>query len=204
MTRYRVAATTRLAGNRRLIYRHPDGFSWRKGKTGRQWMSAGEADAAKKWAARRLAKNVKAYPAGRHPFLELAKGARWPTNRRLLRALNRTGQARRRTVRIISGLRTPHEAWLLRMRFLHGTGNTAARCCTRYAGVHTWAECGKNPQSNHADGNAADCGVISGLTGAYTSLGLDAKARRLAYRFGIYFPVMSPQQEWWHAELRPR
>ncbi len=203
MTRYRVAATTRIAGNRRLIYRQPDGFTWRRGKHGRAWMSGSEADAAKRWAHRRLAKNVKAYPAGRHPFLELVKGAHWPTDKRLLRALNRTGQRRGRTIRIISGLRTPHEAWVLRMRFLSGRGNLAARCCSRYSGKHSWDQCGRDPWSNHADGNAADCGTVSGLTGAYTSLASDSQARSLANKFGIVFPVIDPWEPW-HAEMRPR
>lgn len=202
MTRYRVVATTRL-GRRRLVYLQADGFNWRRGKTGRMWLTGAEADAAKRWATRRMAKNVKAYPPRTWPFLELAKGAHWPTNRRLLRALNRTGQARQRTIRIISGLRLPHEAWVLRMRYLRGNGNLAARCCSRYAGAHSWAQCGKDPWSNHADGNAADCGTVSGLTGAYKSLASDRKARALANKFGIVFPVIDPWEPW-HAELRPR
>lgn len=198
--RYRVVATTRFGGRRLVYYVGQGRFSWRRGKAGRAWMSPAKADAAKKWVAKHLGKNSRPVPAGRYPFLELAEGAAWPTNEGLLRALNRTGQRRQRTIKIISGLRTPREAWVLRMKMLDGTGNTAARCCSRYTGRHSWAACGKDPWSNHADGNAADCGVI-GRTGGYTSLASDRKARRLFENAGGCFPVTSPWEPW-HAEMR--
>jgi len=198
--KYRVVATTRFGG-RRLVYHLGEGrYSWRRGKTGKVWLTAQQSEAAKKWVTKRLGKNVRMVGPGQYPFLELAAGARWPTNKRLLRALNKVGQVLRRSIRIISGLRTPHEAWVLRMRYLAGRGNLAARCCSRYTTAHSWAQCGKDPWSNHADGNAADCGVI-GRTGGYTSLASNRKARREFQRLGGHFPVVSPYEPW-HAEMR--
>lgn len=183
MTRYRVAATTRLAGNRRLIYRHPDGFSWRKGKTGRQWMSASQADAAKKWASRRLAKNIRAYPAGQYPFLELASGAAWPTDRRLLRALNQVGMSRRRVIRVISGKRSLAQQKALWDRY------------QRYLNGGPYANLAAYPNANapHIRGVAADCGVIN-RTGGYQSLGLDRKARKAAESLGLR--ALVPGEPW--------
>ncbi len=198
--RYRVVATTRFGGRRLVYYRGDGNYSWRKGKRGREWMTPSQADTAKRWCARKMAKNPRAVPTGKHPFLELAPGAVWPTNRDLLRALNGTGQRRRRTVKIISGMRTPRQAWELRMAMLNGTGNTAARCCTKYSGLHSWDQCGKNPQSNHAGGNAADCGTLTSK-GEYTSLASDRRARRIFQRLGGCFPVTSPWEPW-HAEMR--
>lgn len=200
---YRLVVTTRLGGTRQVYLIPHKGYSYKRGKTGRAKMTPTEVEGGKKWANRRGARSVRAIGPNQWPFLQLASGAAWPTNKTLLRALNATGKGRRRIIRIVSGLRTPHEAWVLRMRYLNGTGNTAARCCSKYSGTHSWEACGKDPWSNHADGNAADCGTLTGITGTYTSLGMDKKAKRIALRLGIYFPVMSPQQEWWHAEMRP-
>ncbi len=199
-----VAVHRRIGGVRQLFLIPGRGFSYRRGKTGRARMTPAEVQQAKKWANRRNAKAVRvAGPLHRWLFLDRGTGVVWPTNKRLLRALNATGRRRRRVVRIISGMRTPRQAWELRMAFLQGRGNTAARCCSKYAGQHSWEACGRDPWSNHADGNAADCGTINGATGAYTSLGLDRRAKRIFLKLGGHFPVMSPQQEWWHAEMRP-
>ena len=200
--RYRVVVTTRLGGTRQLYLIPGKGFSYRRGNTGRANMTARQVEQAKKWAARRAARNVRVVNRRQWPFLQLAAGARWPTNKRLLRALNDTARHRRRIIRIISGLRTPHEAWVLRMRYLNGTGHLAARCCSKYdRQTHTWEQCGKDPYSNHADGNAADCGTVTGRTGRYTSLASDGKARRLFEARGGHFPVVSPWEPW-HAEMR--
>lgn len=199
--RFRVVVTTRLGGTRQVYLIPNKGFSYRRGQHGRTHLTVREVEQAKRWAARRLARRVRVIDKKGWPFLELASGARWPTNQRLLRALNDTGRKRRRLIRIISGLRTPHEAWVLRMRFLAGRGNLAARCCSKYSGTHSWDACGKDPWSNHADGNAADCGTVTGLTGRYTSLADDRKARRLFQTAGGCFPVTNPWEPW-HAEMR--
>jgi len=69
--------------------------------------------------------------------------------------------------------------------------------------VIVWSACGKDPWSNHADGNAADCGTINGATGNYTSLASDGKARRIFEKLGGCFPVTNPWEPW-HAEMRNR
>ena len=197
---YRVVVHTRLGGARQVYLIPRKGYSYKRGKTGRAKMTAPEVEQAKRWAKRRAARDIRVIGPTQWPFLVLGDTA-WPTNKRLLRALNATGRRRRRTIRIVSGLRTPHEAWELRMRYLDGTGNTAARCCTKYSGAHTWSQCGKNPLSNHASGNAADCGTVTS-GGLYRSLANDTKARRIFESLGGCFPVRSPQYEPWHAEMR--
>ncbi len=205
--RYRVAVTTRFGGTHQVYVQPGPGrrFSYRRGKKGRGLMNALEVEAAKAWARRRLARRVRVAGPDDWLFLELAAGARWPTNRRLLKGLEATGRQTRQVVRIISGLRTAREAWDLRQRWVRyrqGRGpraNLAAPCCSRYGHaevLHSWAQCGKDPWSNHADGNAADCGVVNGRTGGYTSLDA-APAGQVARRHGIGFPV---DGEPWHAE----
>ena len=197
---YRLVVHTRLGGARQVYLIPGKGYSYKRGKTGRAKMTAPQIEEGKRWAKRRAARSVRVVAPKQWPFLVLGDTA-WPTNKRLLRALNTTGRRRRRMVRIVSGLRTPHEAWELRMRYLDGAGNTAARCCTRYAGKHTWSQCGKDPWSNHASGNAADCGTVT-AGGTYRSLADDKKARRIFESLGGCFPVRSPQWEPWHAEMR--
>lgn len=197
---YRVVVTTRFGGARQL-YRRPGGFTYRRGKTTHALMTAPQVEAAKKWAKKRLARSVRVVGPRQSLFLLYGEGVRAPTNRRLVAALNETARKRRRFIRVISGLRTPHEAWVLRMKYLSGTGNLAARCCSKYdRQKHSWADCGKNPWSNHADGNAADCGTVS-ASGRYRSLASDRKAKRIALKLGIVFPVTDPWEPW-HAEFR--
>lgn len=187
--RYRVAATTRFGG-RRLIYWHGGArFSWFRGKSGKAWMTARAADAAKRWAGRRLAKDVKAYPPGRYPFLELASGTMWPSDKRLLRRLNQVGAHMHRTIRIISGRRTlaqQRALWERYQRYLNGGP---------YANLAAYP----NERAPHIRGVAADCGVI-GRTGSYTSLGLNSKARRKAERLGLRALVPGEPWHWQHGD----
>ena len=205
---YRLVVTTRLGGTR-LVYRDRRGrFSYKRGQSGRTRMTAPQIEQGKAWAKRRAARKVRVVGPQLWPFLVLADGARWPTNKRLLRALNATGQRRRRVIRIVSGLRTPHEAWELRQawnRYQHGgpPANLAAPCCSKYGTsttVHSWANCGRDPWSNHADGNAADCGTVTS-GGTYRSLANDRKARRIFVDLGGCFPVTNPWEPW-HCEMR--
>ena len=187
-TRYRVAATTRLGARRLIYWRGGASFSWRRGKTGRAWMPAGAADAAKRWATRRLARNVRAYPPGRYPFLELVPGTLWPSDRGLLRRLNAVGAARKRTIRIVSGRRTLAQQQALYdkyQRYLRGGP---------YANLAAYP----NERAPHIRGVAADCGVL-GRTGGYTSLGLDAKARRKALALGLRALVPGEPWHWQRA-----
>ena len=197
---YRLVVHTRLGGARQVYLIPGKGYSYKRGKTGRAKMTAPQIEEGKRWAKRRAARSTRVIGPKQWPFVVLGDTA-WPTNKRLLRALNTTGRRRRRMIRIVSGLRTPHEAWVLRMAMLNGTGNTAAKCCLKYSGKHSWANCGKQPQSNHASGNAADCGTVTS-NGTYRSLADDKKARRIFESLGGCFPVRSPQWEPWHAEMR--
>lgn len=196
---YRLVVHTRLGGARQVYLIPGKGYSYKRGKTGRAKMTAPQIEEGKRWAKRRAARSTRVIGPKQWPFVVLGDTA-WPTNKRLLRALNTTGRRRRRMIRIVSGLRTPHEAWVLRMAMLNGTGNTAAKCCLKYSGKHSWANCGKQPQSNHASGNAADCGTVTS-NGTYRSLADDKKARRIFESLGGCFPVRSPQWEPWHSEI---
>ena len=193
-----------------MLYLIPGrGYSYRRGKHGRARMTAPEAEQARRWAQRRLARHIRVVAPKQWPFLQLVDGAAWPTNRALLRALNTTGRRRRRVIRIVSGLRTPREAWALRDRWnrsQHGgpPANLAAPCCSKYGRattIHTSSQCGKDPWSNHADGNAADCGTVSGRTGNYQSLANDGRAARIFRSLGGCFPVVDPWEPW-HCEMR--
>ena len=204
---YRVVAHTRLGGARQVYLIPRKGYSYKRGKTGRAKMTAPEVEQAKRWAKRRAARDVRIVGRAQWPFLVLGD-TQWPTSKRLLRALNATGQRRRRVIRIVSGMRTPREAWELRQawnRYQHGgpPANLAAPCCSKYGTsttVHSWANCGRDPWSNHADGNAADCGTVTS-GGTYRSLADDKKARKIFESLGGCFPVTSPYEPW-HAELR--
>lgn len=181
--KFRVVATT-VFGGRRLIYHVGQGrFSWRRGKNGKAWMTPSQAEAAKRWATKRLAKNVRMVAPGGWPFLDLAPSAAWPTDKRLLRRLNAVGQRRRRTVRIISGKRTMAQQqalWDKYQRYLNG-------------GPHANLAAYPNANAPHIRGVAADCGVI-GRTGGYTSLGSDAKARKYAEKLDLRAWV--PNEPW--------
>lgn len=183
--KYRVVATTRFGG-RRLVYHLGSGrYSWRRGKTGKVWLTAQQAEAAKKWVTRRLGKNVRMVGPGQYPFLELVSGAAWPTDKALLRALNRVGQRRRRVVRIISGKRTLAQQQALYDKY------------QRYLNGGPYANLAAYPNANapHIRGVAADCGVVS-ARGRYTSLGLDRKARKHAEAAGLRAWVNGEPWHW--------
>lgn len=194
MSKFRVVATTRL-GRRRLVLHTGSGYSWRRGQAA---MTVKQAAGARRWANRRRARTVDVLRKGQWAFLSKNGNTEWPKNRRLLRKLNRVGRRRRLRVHIVSGQRTPWQAWQLRMNYLHNGSPLAARCCSRFDGVHSWADCGKDPWSNHADGNAADCGLIL-RSGRYQSIGLDRRARRLMRRLRLCLPV--GHGEVWHVEI---
>lgn len=149
--------------------------------------------AAVEWAkSRGLAASLR---EGDYPFVQLADGVE-PPNPGLMRRLDRLGRRRRRMVRVVSGRRTAWQAWELRMRFLRGAGNLAARCCTRHWGVHGWPDCGRNPLSNHASGDAADCGLL--MQDGYVSMGdTGSRTRWRMRRLRLCLPVPG---EAWHVE----
>lgn len=123
----------------------------------------------------------------KYPYLELAPGAIWPTNKDLLVGLNATARRLAREqkrpglkIRIVSGLRTYQQQVALYQAYLNGTGNLAARPGT----------------SRHETGNAADCGVVGGW-GPYVSLCEYPGAVAALRAKGLTAPVYS---EAWHIE----
>ncbi len=185
-TRYRVVGTTRFGGRRLIYYTGGGNYSWFRGKDGRAWMTVAQADRAKRWASKRLARDVKAFPPGRHPFLELAEGAAWPTDKALLRKLNRIGQHLKRPIRIVSGKRSLQQQqalWDKYQRYLNG-------------GPYANQAAYPNANAPHIRGVAADCGVM-GARGYVSFMNYSGKARRLAAKFGLSARVPG---EAWHLQ----
>lgn len=155
-----------------------------------------EAKAAIRWGA----KNGLAVFAtkSKYPFLVLDSDTAWG-NPELSRRLNTLGRRRQRYLWVGEYKRTSRRQWELRQAYLNGTGNLAAQCCTRYVGKHSWSACGKNSQSNHATGDAADASYLhSGRSGSYTNLGNDLKCRSIMKDIGLCLPVPG---EAWHAQI---
>lgn len=185
--RYRVAATTRFGGRRLVYYRGSGRYSWRRGRSGQVWMSGARADAAKRWAGNHKATDARAYPGGRHPFLELAPGASWPTDSKLLARLNRIGQKLHRPIRIISGKRSLSDQqvlWDRWQRYLDG-GPPANRAAY------------PNANAPHIRGVAADCGVIDRHGEYWSFMDYSRRARSLAAKAGISARVPG---EAWHLQ----
>lgn len=185
----RVAVLYRKQG--RGFTRNPK--SPRLAKVKPPMFSKREADLAVEWGKKKgLAVWV---DSGKYPFVVCDVA---PPGDAVMRRLNKVGKRLGRYVKIISGDRTPYQAWVLRMRYLNGTGNLAALCCGN-GGRHSWAACGKSPRSNHARGAAADCGIVhSGRGVGYTSIGLWPNARTAMRAEGLCLPVGG---EAWHAEV---
>lgn len=194
--RWRVVART-ATGAVVLVRRLPGGtFTYRR--QGSVWMTRAEAKNARAWAGRRRARETWLAHKGQPTHLRMQPGATLPSNPRLVAAVNKIGVAMHREIRGVSGQRTAYEAWQLYQAYLRGQGNLAAKCCNR-GDWHTWEQCGKQPHSMHARGEAIDCGVIS-RTGRYTSLGKVKRAARLAEQHGLRFAV-GIDREPWHLEL---
>lgn len=128
---------------------------------------------------------VTIYSHKHYPYLTKNANAHWPTDRRLLSALNEVGRDLSRRIHIVSGKRTQAECVTVWNRYMAG-GPVAAR---------PWA-CGGHCCSNHFTGHAADCGVI-GSDGKYRSIGLHPGALKVLRKHHIGLPVPS---EAWHAE----
>ncbi len=125
-----------------------------------------------------------------------------PAGKELMRRAGVASQIMRLPLLIVSGDRTPYQAWQLRMKYLRGTGNLAARCC-RYSGAHSWSACGKTPTSNHARGKAIDCGWLT--SSGYKSFMLVPGALNAARKAGMKAPMWPPwggRIEAWHMENR--
>lgn len=97
-----------------------------------------------------------------------------------------------------SGDRNPREAWAAYQDYLRG-GTLAAKCCSK-GWPHTWAECGKRPQSNHARGRAADCIAQTHRRGGeFVNIGEVPEMRVAMKDVGLCLPVGSG--ETWHVEV---
>lgn len=117
--------------------------------------------------------------------------------------LNEVAKDIKRKLFIGEGLRTNHQQWVFRMAYLAGRGNVAARCCLKYWPdvPHSWANCGKQSQSNHASGKAADTMILP----SHTNIGTWPSAVASMKKHGLGLPVGratgSPQNENWHVEI---
>lgn len=121
-------------------------------------------------------------------------------NKNLEDKLNEFGRRKRRYVWVGEGKRTDYQQWKYRMAYLRGDGNLAARCCLKYwpDRVHSWANCGKQSQSNHRPGNAADGGLfMNGLGSWTTNFGQVEGLRQIMRELECCLPV--PGEDW-HAE----
>ena len=184
-------------GRARLVrwHREKKKFTLSRDAKHRVRLTAGEAEKAAKWAKRRPTVSWTRVSDGRFPFVSLADGAR-PCNDDLMKRLNQVGKGIQKRVHIVSGDRNPYEAWRLRQGWVHRRPgfNLAARCCSKYSGGHSWSSCGKDPWSNHARGQAADCGV---LDPNYRSIGYHAGARKWLRKLDCALVVPG---EKWHVE----
>lgn len=152
----------------------------------------------RKWARRKGWKL--SITKSRYPFIVLDTDTIMP-NPRLARKLNTLGKRMRRYVWIGEGRRSNYQQWKFRMAYLQGHGNLAARCCLKYwpDRVHSWNNCGKNSQSNHATGDAADTSLfMNGRGMSYTNIGEVPRARAIMRDLGMSLPVPG---ETWHVEI---
>lgn len=199
--KHRVLARNPDNNNVQKVWRKEGGGFTRNGKKPLAGnvpglFSAAEAKQAVAWGKRKgLAMYV---TTSKFPFIVLDKDTYWG-NPKLAGRLDRLGELRERYVWVGEFKRTAHRQWQLRMLYLSGEGNNAARCCSKYdLEPHTWKQCGKDSWSNHADGNAADASILhSGRGGPYTNLGNDQKSRAIMHRLDLCLPV---PDEPWHAE----
>lgn len=176
----RVLATSK-GGRVRVVRRQKGGgFTFDQRKATGPWMSGQEAGRAARWARSRGCTAEEYGRKAKYPFLLLNPATKWPTDKRLLRQLNKLARRLERRIEIRSGLRTRAQQEELYRRFRAGLGPLAAVPGT----------------SLHETGRAADCGVIT--AGGYLSIGNHGRAYQLMPRFGLCLPVAS---EAWHVQV---
>jgi hypothetical protein len=154
-----------------------------------------------KWAKRKGFKSVE-FTSSPHPFVvydtvttdgdEKTGRVRGPLEKKL----NNVGRRLKRKLFVGEGKRSSHAQWKFYMAYLNGQDNLAARCCTKYAPrvKHSWASCGKNSQSNHYTGDAADTVVMP----SWTNIGWYNGAVSAMKAEGLGLPVGG---EAWHVEI---
>lgn len=109
--------------------------------------------------------------------------------------LNEVGRDIKRKLFVGEGKRSAHAQWKFYMAYLGGHGNKAAPCCTKYYRTpHSWANCGKNSQSNHFTGDAADTVIMP----SWNNIGTSSAAVASMRRHGLGLPVGG---ENWHVEI---
>lgn len=109
--------------------------------------------------------------------------------------LNEVGRDIKRKLFVGEGKRSAHAQWKFYMAYLGGHGNKAAPCCTKYYRTpHSWANCGKNSQSNHFTGDAADTVIMP----SWNNIGTSSAAVASMRRHGLGLPVSG---ENWHVEI---
>lgn len=161
----KYASVEKPNGNVHQVYKkRGGGFTLSKKQAVGRKFGIRQRSALRKWAKKRQFKAR--FTKSQFVFLAPNRGVIMPVGKdglALTRALNESARDAMRRIQIVSARRTPYSAWSLRMLYLNGRGNLAARCCTRYSGKHSWSSCGRNPVSHHAKGGgrAVDCGFIT-------------------------------------------
>lgn len=197
----KYATIERPNGNVRQVYKKKGGgFTLNKKKARGRKFGVIAKRKLRRWAKKRDFKVH--FTNSKYVFLVPNKGVIMPVGKdgtALLRALNESGRDAMRRIRIVSARRTPYQAWSLRMLYLNGRGNLAAKCCTRYYGKHSWRACGKNPTSHHAKGGgrAVDAGWIT-RSGGYLQLRNWTYGYKVLLKNGLRDTVPS---EAWHFSL---
>lgn len=161
---------------------------------------ASQKPAIKKWAARHKFKSVE-FTTKENPFVvydTVSSDGDEKTGRvrpSLEKKLNEVGRDIKRKLFVGEGKRSAHAQWVFYMAYLNGHGNLAARCCTKYYRTqHSWANCGKNSQSNHYTGDAADTVIMP----SWNNIGTSSTAVASMRRHGLGLPVGG---ENWHVEI---
>lgn len=157
--------------------------------------------AIKKWAKKRGYKTIE-FTTKQNPFVVYdtttsdGDEATGRVIQPLEKKLNEVGRMIKRKLFVGEGKRSAKAQWVFYMAYLNGHGNLAARCCTKYApGVkHSWANCGKNSQSNHFTGRAADTVIMP----AWNNIGTSSAAVKAMRKVGLGLPVGG---ENWHVEI---
>lgn len=154
----------------------------------------------KKWANRNKFKSVE-FTTKENPFVvydTVTSDGDEATGRvraSLENKLNEVGRDIKRKLFVGEGKRSAHAQWKFYMAYLAGHGNLAARCCTKYYRTpHSWANCGKNSQSNHFTGDAADTVIMP----SWNNIGTSDAAVKALRRHGLGLPVGG---ENWHVEI---
>lgn len=176
---------TRDKGSKNIAKTRPPRFSKQEGEAAIEW---GKAHGLAVFVTQQ-----------KWPFLVLDDDTDWG-NPDLAKRLNELGRRLGRYVWCGEFKRSAYRQWWFRDGYLRRKPgfNLAARCCTKYSGIHSWASCGKNPQSNHASGNACDTSILrSGRGGSFVNVGAWSGAREEMRRLGLCLPVGG---ENWHIE----